>query len=326
MKKSLRLLALFLAGLLLLCGCAKKESYAIRVGSRSISEQAFARQAATLSNYLAEMEGDLSDPEEFEGYVCDYLINLKLYAQKFEDLGLSFNEEEEEKIDSYLSEVIAGYESISVFQQALAEAGYTYDEYLEELYDHEKKNKVLNYYYGPEGQEPVAVQDLKDYYALHNAVIKYVVISTVDEHGEPLDQEQQAEAKKAAEDAFHEATRQEKEDHFDEVIELYSEDNSTRFEPAVISDANMGKDSLSEKVMAMKVGQVILAEMDEGYMVIKRYDATAEEHFTKEVQQSVLEEYRAEEIEELLATWRENTAIKINQKVIQKYQIKSAAS
>lgn len=322
MKKSLRIIALLLAVLILLCGCGKKESYALKVGDQIVSEGTFARQAATLADYLSEMESDLSDPEEFETYVCDYLTDLKLYAQMFDELGLSFTAEEEAKVDDYLSEVISTYESITAFQQALAEAGYTYEEYLEELYDFEKKSKVLKYYYGPEGEEPVAVQDLMDFYALHNAVIKYVAVSTVDEEtGEPLEADRIAEAKKAAEDAYAEATRQSDVDHFAEVIEIYSEDTSTRDTPVVISDADMAEDSLTAKVMEMEVGQVIHVEVDGGYMVIKRYDATAEEHFTADVQQSVLEEYRAEEIEELLEAWKQEIPIKINSKIIEKYRI-----
>lgn len=322
MKRSIRLIALILVGLIFLCSCKKKEAYAIKVGDQIVGEGTYARQAKTVSEYIAEMDqGDLEDPEKFEEYVCNYLIDLKLFAQKFDDLGLSFTAEEEEEIDDYLSEVIASWGSITEFQQALAEAGYTYEEYLEELYDFKKKSKVINYYFGVDGQDPVEVQDLKDYYAHHHALIKYVAVSTVDEEtNEPLKGKQLEEAKKTAEAAYAEATRESDTDHFSEVIEIYSEDTSTRDTPRVISDDEAGAETLSSKVMEMEVGQVIMVEVEGGYMVIKRYDATTAEHFTAEVQESVLEEYRAEEIEALLEEWRAEYPAKINRKITKKYR------
>ena len=64
----------------------------------------------------------------------------------------------------------------------------------------------------------------------------------------------------------------------------------------------------------------ILLDLDTAYMVIKRYDGTAEDGFTTTLQQATLEEIRAEEIDELLTLWKDEAKIKINHKLIKKYR------
>ena len=71
-------------------------------------------------------------------------------------------------------------------------------------YDAAKKSKVLSYYYGSDGKTPVKLQDIKDYYNVHNALIKTATILKVDSKtNETLSKEDLEKAKQKAESKAH---------------------------------------------------------------------------------------------------------------------------
>lgn len=313
MKKSFRLLAVLMLAATLLCGCAEEATYAIMVGDQEVSKGDYERNVEL---YLDDSAKE--DPEAFREKINALLINQKLYALQYDELGLILTKEEEEAIQTTLSEMVSSYGGMSQFNLALESANYTYDEYLRELYDQAKKTKVLDYYFGEEGQTPVKDQELMDYYRSHHALIRYAAVSTLDgQTHQKLDEDGLKEAKATAQRIFDEATEPSATDRFPEIISVYSEDDSTQYEGKLLSDEEPSE--VTARVMKMKVGEVVMLETDEGYMIIKRYDALGEEPFTDELRQSVLEKVRKEEIKALLAKWQEEAEIEINETMIEQY-------
>ena len=275
-------ICLILIGGLLFCaaGC-KEETYAIRVGNQEVSENDYYRSMRILrARYISRSEeedsialwtekgtdGTLS--EQFCEALQNQWIEKKLYAQQFENIGLSFSEKEEEAMTRLLAETAENAGGMSAFLKALEESAYTYEEYKTELYDAAKKNKVLNYYYNEEtGVNPLMVQDFKDYYNLHYARVKYVLISKKDRNGDPLEGETLEDARRKAADALEAAERiaGTKQDLFDEVIGVYSDWTDSTGDGVVISDESGYAEELSSAVLEMNVGDVRMLENEDGF-------------------------------------------------------------
>lgn len=333
MKRYIRFFAVCLVLVLGLTGCAAKADYAIKVGDRTVTENDYYRTMALLrSNYLYSTEEE-DTPETWsqimddgstlsqllKDYAADYLADTKLYAVQFDKLGLSFSENEEQIIQTALSEEVAASGGMTAFVEKISASNYTYEEYLEEVYDSAKKSKVLHYYYGEDGQDPVSLQDIKDYYNLHNALIKTCYILKVDSStGEALEADELAKAKQKAEDAYAAAIAPAEIDTFDDVIRVYGSSGSSTDTKVIPDDGSYDK-ALADPVLALNVGEVVLLDMENSYMIIKRYDGTADDVFTANIQLQTLQTIRAEEITALLTQWRQETEIKVNKAVVKKY-------
>ncbi len=332
MKKSI--ISILLCLMLLLTGCSSKADYAIKVGDRTVTENDYYRTMTLLrTNYLSS-DSEASDTKEYWNSTVDtgetlsdamvevvqeHLIENKLYAVQFDNLGLTFTESEESTIQSAISETVNSFGSMSKFNEYLQSTNYTYDEFLEEQYDLTKKSKVLSYYYGADGKDPVKLQDIKDYYNVHNALIKMATVLKVDdETGEELSDSELKEATQKAEDAYSAAVTPADTDTFEDVIAVYSY-YSGDTESFVVNETNTEETVLAQ-ILELKVGEVLKLETDDCYYIIKRYDGTAEDVFTATMQLETLETIRADEIEAMLEEWEENTTVKINKKVVKKYR------
>ncbi len=326
------LVMLLVLGMLASCNGTK---YAITVDDKVVTEEDYKRNVYTLrENYVSaigatETKEMWTDPLEdgntmsqvFVDYLEDYLIQNKLYALQFDKLGLSFTEEEDGVIQQSLSDMIEAYGSMSAFNQALADGFYTYEEYLEEVYDSAKKSRVLKYYFGEEGENPVSVGQLKEYYAEKYARVKYIYISKLDEEtGEVLEGTGLREIRQKADEVLDSAKRESEAVSFEDLIGMHSAITSIKDEGMVVSKDGGSDPTLEEAAMEMKVGEIRLVDTEYAYLIVKRYDGTADEFFTATVQQSTLEEFCAEEISALIEEWRADAKIKINQGIIKKYR------
>ncbi len=334
MKKYIRLFALIgalLLGLTLLAGCGSGANYAIQVGDRTVTENDYYRTISSLrSNFLTstesedtkdfwtdEMEDGTTLSQSLVDTATAYLTNAKLYALQFDALGLSFAENEEATIQSTLEDAVESSGGMSAFNEYLAGMNYTYEEYLEEVYDSAKKSKVLKHYFGEKSENPITTEEIKEYYNEHNALVKIIYLVKFDpKTGETYDDKTLKEIAQKAQDAYDAALR---EKNFDEVISVHSDITDNLEGGTVISDNGSYDETVTKAVMAMKTGEIIKLELDYAHMIIKRFDGTADDVFTATKQQAALETICADEIEEMLAEWKANTTVKINKKIIKKY-------
>ncbi len=334
MKKTVSLIAILLCLSLGLAGC-KKEAYAIKVDGWTVTENDYARQANLLrTTYLANT-GD-EDTEEFwtekledgstmsqifTDSVNEYLINAKLYACRFDKLGLTFSAQEEENMTRALSDLSAEVGGMSALNEQLAAEGYTYEEYLTEVYDATKKTKVLEHYFGEGGEFETSDQDIKDYYNVHNALVKAIILLKYDSStGETMVGEALNELKQKAEDAYTSASKESSTDLFPDLISMYSDDTSTLEKGMVISDNGEFAQELADAALKLEVGQVAKVETESGFFIMKRYDGTADDVFDAVTRQTALETLRADKIKAFLSQWKEEADIKINTRITKKYK------
>lgn len=327
----------FLCVVVLLLGltaCGEKDDYAIKIGEKIVSENDYYRYIMLLrDNYLAAgnnaedsvsfwrsaSEKGNTHAEFLVETARDQLVNTKLYSIQFDRLELSFTEEEQARIDATLSEMVEARGGMSAFIEYLKGYNYTYEEYMEEYLDIIKKSKVLNYYYGTDGENPLSEKDIKDYYNVHNALVKIVYVLKVDSStGEALTTEELAAAKERANEAYEAATRPSETDLFEDVISIFS-DAKDSTDAVVISDNGTYEQTIYKPILALDVGEVTMLDLDSAYMIVKRYDGTAEDVFTATIRQAMVEEIRADDIAAKLDAWRKDVKVKLNKKIIKKY-------
>ncbi len=290
---------------------------AIQVGDQKISEQDYKAQMETYKELMLSQE-DAEDTADFwaaeseeEGMnVSDYLlqqvneslIREKLYVEQFDVLKLSFTEREQATFDSAKADLGAGVAT---------------------LVDLAKKSKVLNYYFGAEGTvRPLDEQDIKDYYNVHNLCIKRIIINKQDAEGNPYPKEKLAEQDARAQAAYDHAVAESEQDRFDDLIAKYSDDaEQGQTENRIVYNEDSISDSaMFREIEGLEFGEVMRYELEEAYLVIKRYDATGEGIFTATDMVSTMETIRADELDELMAEWRSAADVRINTDIIEKYR------
>lgn len=308
--------------------------YAIKVGNSIVSENDYKRSVANLrQNYLEESgEEDTKElwtTEDEQGSTLSEmltdalqqdLIEKKLYAEQFEALGLSFSAEEEQAITESVAQIAETYGSMTEFNNALADGYYTYDEFMTEYYDAAKKTKVLSHYFGEKGEKPVALQDLKNYYALNHAYVKFIYITKQDEDGNFFVGKELQAARDRAQETLEAAQRESEKDYFPDLIETHSDMRADEADGTVITKDGPFNANVEEAAFKLELGEVTLVETEGALMILKRYDGTTDELFTATLQQQTLEEIRAEEIEAKLTEWEQEFKVKINQKMLKKYR------
>lgn len=332
MKKSIAAMILCLA--LLLTGCQGKD-YAIKIDHITVTENDYLR--AMKEKKAAQLQYmNVTDSKEYwstqseDGKtlsdvmvetVQDELITKKLYILQFDKLKLSFTEEEESAIQSAISDTIRQFGVLSDLNEYLSSADYTYDEFENEFYDPLKQQKVLSYYFGADGKTPVDPQDIKDYYNVHNAYVKMIIISKLDDEGNLLEETKLKELAQKAEDAYVAATTLSTSDNFADSIAVYS-DFPHDIEGMVLNRENISEEmeQYIDTLLDMKINEVVKLDTDTCHYIIKRYDGTTEDVFTSSMQLEVLKILRAEEIEALEQEWRDAAKIKFNKKLVKKYR------
>lgn len=234
--------------------------------------------------------------------VSEQLILEKLYVQQFDELELSFSEKEQATFDAAQAEL---EDDVLV------------------LVNLAKKSKVLNYYFGENGTvRPLDTQDIKDYYNVHHLCIKRILIDKVDAEGKPYSEEKLKELAARAEEAYQKATAVSKTDLFDSLIAEYSDDakeGETENRMVYTAEEVSGIEMFDE-AFRLEFGEVMQYELDEAYLILKRYDATADGVFAATDLVATMEEIRADELKELSDVWREEIEVKVNTEIVEKYR------
>ncbi len=343
MKKRISLTALLAVLVLclgLLCGCQEKEpEYAIKVGDLTVSVSEYERAARLMRNQYLNNLGEDESTSLWNSAIDDsgmtlsegvvqatrnQLVWMRLYQLEFDRLGMTLTETETKAINTELETTVIAAGGLDKFNQLLAEQGYTYDEYKNELIAHLKQTKVLDYYFGQTGaKKPTSDQDIMDWYNVNNARIKVLTFLKED----PTTGDQKAssllqEAKKKAQEAYDSATRPTDQDLFDEVISIYEDPTgyNTQSGELVVSKNGGYDDNLTQAALEMKLGEVRLLDLDLGYTLIKRYNGTDPAVFTADLRQQTLETIRAEAIEELLTQWETEHTVSVDQKVVARFR------
>jgi parvulin-like peptidyl-prolyl isomerase len=183
--------------------------------------------------------------------------------------------------------------------------------------------KVVNYYFGKDGLEPVPEEAIMAFFADNYARCKHILISATDESGAELKGEDMNKVRSEAQAVFEKAKNAD-EATFDKLIEKYNDDEGVSAYPDgyVFTTGEM-VDEFEKAAFDMEVGETRLVQTDYGFHIMRKLTLEDEKIFTQEIRQKMLMSLKSKEIGKLFDQWREELPCKVNTGVLRKYTCKS---
>lgn len=331
-------IALSLAVSLGLGGCVTKNSYCAKTGEHSISAGMYAYQLAQQkSSYLSQnslTEGEETWDEEYDDtytigeYIqvstLNEMVSALTWRAQFDRLELSFTEEEQKNIEDNIAEMEEASGGKELVRKTLKEYGISYDEFIESVYyDTQKVLKVVNYYFGKDGVEPVSESEILEYFTDNYTRCKHILISTVDENGSTFTADAMKSAKSKAQSVYEKAKKAD-EAAFDALMKEYNQDEGVASYPNgyVFTTGEM-VDDFEKAAFDMEVGETRLIQSEYGFHIMRKLTLNDEKVFTEEIRKNMLMSLKSEEIANMFEQWREDFPIKVNRGVLKKYTCKS---
>ena len=259
---------------------------------------------------------------------------------KFDELGLSFEDNEKEKTKVYLDSIWEYYGS------NYEDAGISENSQLLIMLNSTKKNKIFDYYYAEGGQDEISEADIRAYLDENNKRINYIKMELKDGEGNLLKSEGKDEIKKMAEDYIERikggenfaAVSKEYSDYYDKITADAAEstDNGATDESAdaeetkssytdnetVISkDGTSPSEAVVTKAFESKVGDVFLVEEDEVYYVVTVLDLYADENYYSDNESVVRHQLKDDEFDQTVDSWTETQNVELNEAAYKRYKI-----
>ncbi|MBQ6947468.1 MAG: hypothetical protein IJN42_05415, partial [Clostridia bacterium] len=230
--------ALVVALCITMGGCVSKNSYCVKTDKHSISAGMYIYQLTQQkSQYLSQnsmTEGAETWDEEYsdEMTIGEYiqtmtvnsLVSSLVWRTQFDRLNLKFSEEEQKNIEESIESMVKASGGEEAVKKAVADYGIGYDEFLESVYyDTQKILKVVDYYFGEKGVEPVSEEEIFEYFKDNYTRCKHILISTQDAEGSTLTDDDMKAARSEAQKVFELAQKAD-DTAFEKLIKQYNDD------------------------------------------------------------------------------------------------------
>lgn len=260
---------------------------------------------------------------------------------KFDELGLSFENNEKEKITVYMDSLWEYY------GQSYEEIGISEDSQILIMLNSQKKTAIFDHYYGKGGENEISEADVKNYLNENNARINYIKMDLKDGEGNLLKSDGKAEIKEMAEGYIERIKNSEDmntvgkeyEDYYDALIEAASEstddntatgteeasaDEALTDNTTVISkDGSSPSAAVVEKIFdgSVKTGDVILVEEDEVYYIVEYLDLFSDESYLENNDSSARHALKDEEFDAMIESWTTGQNVVRNEAAYKRYKI-----
>lgn len=334
------------AGILALAMCAglsgcysEDKAWAAKVGDETMPiggyiyylSSAYSQGAAQVGTDGEVLNGTIEDKSAsqwIQDEALEYLRSYYFVSQKFDELGLSLDEDDQAAIGNATSSVWSYYkdsfEKMGISEDSFQQAYALYNIRLE---------KVMAAMYGEGGEMALPETEMHDYYTDNYVYYNYFFVAYTDK-----DEETGVTSPKSDEDKA--AIKEDLEDHIkqindgDETLSLAAVNyaNATQTEPNIGEPVAMRSESMSEMFLnAMKDlenGQAGFAESDSGAYVIQKLDI--EEDFQALVgdesrKLSLTAEMKGDEFTDYIAEQSANVNVELNQKAIGSVKLSTIA-
>lgn len=259
---------------------------------------------------------------------------------KFDELGLSFEDNEKEKTKVYLDSIWEYY------GPNYENAGISENSQLLIMLNSTKKNKIFDYYYAEGGQDEISEADIRAYLDENNKRINYIKMELKDGEGNLLKSEGKDEIKKMAEDYIKRikggedfaAVSKEYSDYYDKLTADAAESTDdgaddesadteetessyTDNETVISKDGTSPSEAVVTKAFESKVDDVFLVEEDEVYYVVTVLDLYADENYYSDNESVVRHELKDDEFDKTVDSWTETQNIELNEAAYKRYKI-----
>lgn len=302
--------------------------------------------------YMGEGDTDVMaltiEDKTTEAWVNDsakqYMREYAAVENKFNELGIKFENNEEEKVsilvDQWWEYYQDYFESIGVGKQS----------YLDVTLNSEKKNAIFDYYYGEGGEKAVSEDDIKAYLEENNARINYIKMELKDGEGNLLKSDGKAEIKTMAEGyierikngEYMNTVGKEYADYYNALVkaaaEAASEENAAAEDAqtevaysdntrVISKESTVPSAAVAEKVFdsSVKAGDVFLVEEDEVYYIVQKQELFADETYLENQRENVIHELKDEEFDQTVKSWTESQNAVFNDAAFERYKVKKLA-
>ena len=257
---------------------------------------------------------------------------------KFDELGLSFQDNEKEKTRIYLDSIWEYY------GQNYEDAGISEDSQLLIMLNSTKKNMIFDYYYAQGGQNEISEADIKTYLEENNKRINYIKMELKDGEGNLLKSEGKENIRKMAMEYIDRintgedfaAVSKEYSDYYDKLVadaaaaestdgtaETASEPVSsyTDNEMVISADSISPSQKVVEEALKADVGAVFFIEEDEAYYIVKVLDLYADENYYSDNESYVRHQLKDEEFDKTIESWTESQTVEKNEAAYKRYKL-----
>lgn len=240
--------------------------------------------------------------------------------QKFDEMGLSFTEEEQ----TSLNQMVDMY--WSVYQSSYESNGISKKSYALSMEIGQKDGKVFEALYGKGGEFEVPEADMKAIYdenIISASQLKIDLKKKADDGEKVADEE----AKKLADEAYERAMKGE--DFYTiitDVEKATSEDGKAEEHPTgkehdVLVDkrtSTMEAETLKKLVEAAP-GEIVMFEDENQMVIFKKRDAVGDKELFEQMKPTLLAEMKGEEYNQKVNEWAETVEVEFNQKSLKRY-------
>ena len=316
-----------LLALVVLCvSLLNSGSYIAKVGNQTISEDNYKyalliEKEKVLSNYSGMDENDVWEykaegknktyAKQLDQYVLDELVRTEVINNQFDVLGLKLTDEQNKRRKDNVQSYIKNRYKTTEKADKEFKSYYTSSKDFEKLYeDYDKYESVYLHYYDIGGEKGTTLENIDDFYQKNYALVKNIFISK--EKGEEI-----------AKGVLSECQNLENEEEFINLLNEYNEDaNMSNYTNGyLISKDYTAVAGYSDKALSMNVGEVDMLQAENGYYILRKYDAKDDKVYTISQKSKVLLSMFAEDFEKMVSTWKNALEIDYNQKSLDKISI-----
>lgn len=264
--------------------------------------------------------------------ICKYAA----VESKFDELGLTFMDNEKEKVTIYMDSMWEAY------GKYYEELGVSENSQILINLNSQKESLLFKYFYGEGGEKEIPESDIKAYLTDNNARINYIKMELKDGEGNLLKSDGKAEIMEMAKDYVQRAQDGEDfnallkeyndyyeglknaaagttEDTAEDTAEEALPDNTT----VIYKDGSSPSEAVVSKVFdgSVNVGDVVIVEEDEVYYVVTKLDLFADEEYYANNELTARYSLKGEEFEAMVDGWVEAQTVEKNEAAYKKYKI-----
>ena len=287
----------------------------------------------------------------------DYLIsNAKsqylsyfVVTQKFEELGLTLSEKDQETIRStYEDQWIKEYGKDGM-KRILKTLKLTEEEFKQILSVQSKSIAIIEHYYGAGGELEITEKDKEDYFNESYLRFKYILLSKTDDDNQNLPEEEIAHKKELAAEILQ---KLENGESIETLIPEYSEDyaeinddmsesekesaekqNKQAIEDGLIIDKDgifnqtlytyydiAVNNTIVSKLFDMQNGENALIEIDNSLWIVQKCDIHEKEEYYTNKAEEVYQELYGDDFSKKYTSWLANLNYTFNEKAVEAYK------
>ncbi len=235
------------------------------------------------------------------------------------EYGLSLDATDEKTISDNIESSIKQYGNEENFSDLLDVFMIDIDGYKNIMANSIRYQKLVLHLFGENGiEDKISAQEIKDYYAENNSLVKHILIDTQESTmklatGETTD-EYIAKKKALAEDIYKKVNNGE---DFTALLKQYGEDPGMTSNPNgyVVNESSSYVKEFQDAALAMKVGEYRLVKSDYGYHIMYRDDVFKANEFDDLTQRI---NYKSKELDEVIEKKISSFKFNYNDKTLSK--------